>query len=46
MAFADGRLYYRTEDVDSAKSTLTEIMERFPESNEAKTAKSLLRKIG
>jgi outer membrane protein assembly factor BamD len=39
-------VYYRTEEMDAARSTLAQIVERFPKSNEAKTAKSLLRKIG
>jgi len=39
-------VYYRTEEIDAARSTLAQIVERFPKSNEAKTAKSLLRKIG
>lgn len=39
-------VYYRTEDMDSCRSTLSEIVQRFPESNEAKTARGLLRKMG
>lgn len=38
-------VYYRTEDIDAARDTLTEIVQRFPDSNEAKAAKDLLRKL-
>ncbi len=39
-------VYYRTDDLDSARNTLSEIVQRFPDTNEAKTAKSLLKKLG
>ena len=39
-------LLWSTDDLDSARSTLSEIVQRFPDTNEAKTAKSLLKKLG
>ncbi len=39
-------VYYRTDDLEEARKTLSEIVERFPNSNEAKTARSLLRRLG
>jgi outer membrane protein assembly factor BamD len=39
-------VYYRTDNIDAARTTLAQIVDRYPDSNEAKTAKGLLRKIG
>ena len=41
-----GQVYLRTEEVEAARQTFTEIVERFPGSDEAKRAQTLLRKIG
>jgi TolA-binding protein len=36
----------KTEEVEAAKGTFTELVQRFPESEEAKKARSLLKKLG
>ena len=41
-----GQVYLRTDEVEAARQAFSEIVERFPESDEAKRAKSLLGKIG
>ena len=39
-------VYYRTDNMDDARTTLAQIVDRYPDSNEAKAAKGLLRKMG
>lgn len=41
-----GQVYLKTNEVDAARNTLTELVERFPETGEAKKAQGLLGKIG
>lgn len=41
-----GEVYLRTQEVDAAKETLNELIERFPNSGEAEKAQSWLRRIG
>ena len=41
-----GEVYMKTEEVEAAKGTFTELVQRFPESEEAKKARSLLKKLG
>ena len=41
-----GEVYLRTENVESAKATFNELVQRFPDSNEAEDARSLLRRLG
>jgi len=41
-----GQVYLRTNEVEAARQAFDEIVQRFPESDEAKRAKSLLGKIG
>lgn len=41
-----GQVYLRTDEVEAARQAFSEIVQRFPESDEAKRAKSLLGKIG
>lgn len=40
-----GQVYLETEEVDAARDTLNEIVERFPDTAQAKRARSLLRKL-
>ena len=39
-------VYLKTNDVEAARDSLNEIVQRFPESGEAKRARTLLGKIG
>jgi outer membrane protein assembly factor BamD len=41
-----GQVYLKTEEVDAARDALTELVQRFPETGEAKKAQGLLGKIG
>ncbi|MGB3052302.1 MAG: outer membrane protein assembly factor BamD [Polyangiales bacterium] len=41
-----GQVYLRTNEVEAARQAFSEIVQRFPESDEAKRAKTLLGKIG
>lgn len=41
-----GQVYLKTNEVDAARDTLTELVQRFPETGEAKKAQGLLGKIG
>lgn len=41
-----GEVYLKTKEVDAAKDTFQEIIQRFPTTDEAKRARGLLRKIG
>jgi len=41
-----GEVYMKTNEVDAARETLTEIVQRFPDSGEAKRARALLAKLG
>jgi outer membrane protein assembly factor BamD len=41
-----GQVYLKTDEVEAARDTLNEIVQRFPESGEAKRARALLSKIG
>ncbi|MGD8609366.1 MAG: outer membrane protein assembly factor BamD [Myxococcales bacterium] len=41
-----GRVYMETEETEAARDTLNEVIQRFPDSSEAKRAKALLRKLG
>jgi outer membrane protein assembly factor BamD len=41
-----GEVYIKTNEVDAARETLNEIVQRFPGSSEAKRARSLLGKLG
>jgi outer membrane protein assembly factor BamD len=41
-----GEVYIKTKEVDAARETLNEIVQRFPGSSEAKRARSLLGKLG
>lgn len=41
-----GQVYLKTEEVDAARDTLSELVQRFPETPEAKRAKSLLDRLG
>jgi outer membrane protein assembly factor BamD len=41
-----GRVYMETEEIELARDTLGEVLQRFPDSSEAKRAKTLLRKLG
>lgn len=41
-----GEVYLETKEVDAARSTLSQLVERFPESSEAKKARGLLGDIG
>jgi len=41
-----GEVYLKTKDVEAARETFSEIVQRFPESGEAKKAQALLGKIG
>lgn len=41
-----GEVYLETNEIDAARDTLSELVQRFPESGEAKKAQALLRKIG
>ena len=41
-----GQVYLHTDEVEAARDTLNEIVQRFPESGEAKRARALLSKIG
>lgn len=41
-----GRVYMETDETELARDTLAEVVQRFPESSEAKRAKTLLRKLG
>ena len=41
-----GQVYLRTEELEAARQAFSEIVERFPDSDEARRAKSLLAKIG
>ncbi|MFW2389081.1 MAG: outer membrane protein assembly factor BamD [Polyangiales bacterium] len=41
-----GQVYLRTKEVEAARETFTEIVQRFPGSDEAKRAENLLGKIG
>ena len=41
-----GQVYLRTDELEAARLAFSEIVERFPESNEAKRARALLGKIG
>jgi len=41
-----GEVYLKTKEVDAARETLSEIVQRFPDSDEAKRARSLLGKLG
>ena len=41
-----GQVYLKNEEVEAARDTLNEIVQRFPESGEAKRARALLSKIG
>jgi outer membrane protein assembly factor BamD len=41
-----GQVYLQTDEVEAARDTLNEIVQRFPESGEAKRARALLSKIG
>ena len=41
-----GQVYLETEEVDAARQTLNELVTRFPDSSEAKRARSILGKLG
>ena len=41
-----GQVYLKNDEVEAARDTLNEIVQRFPESGEAKRARALLSKIG
>ena len=41
-----GEVYLETNEVDAARDTFNELVQRFPDSGEAKKAKALLGKIG
>jgi len=41
-----GEVYLKTKEIDAARETLHEIVQRFPDSSEAKRARSLLGKLG
>ena len=41
-----GEVYLKTKEVEAARQTLNEIVQRFPESGEAKKAHALLAKLG
>ena len=41
-----GQVYLKTDEVEAARDALNEIVQRFPESGEAKRARALLSKIG
>jgi outer membrane protein assembly factor BamD len=41
-----GQVYLKTDEVEAARDALNEIVQRFPESSEAKRARALLSKIG
>lgn len=41
-----GEVYLETEEVEAARQTFTELVDRFPKSSEAKRARTLLRKSG
>ena len=41
-----GEVYMKTEEVEAAKGAFTELVQRFPESEDAKKARSLLKKLG
>ena len=44
--FLLGEVYLRTENVESAKATFNELLQRFPETEEAKDAQNILRRLG
>lgn len=44
--FLLGQVYLKTEELDAARDTLSELVQRFPETTEAKRAKTLLDRIG
>jgi TolA-binding protein len=41
-----GEVYLKTKEVEAARQTFNEVVQRFPESGEAKKARALLGKIG
>jgi len=41
-----GQVYLENDEIEAARDTLNEIVQRFPESGEAKRARALLEKIG
>jgi outer membrane protein assembly factor BamD len=41
-----GQVYLKAKEVDAAKETLNQIIQRFPDSGEAKKARSMLGKLG
>jgi outer membrane protein assembly factor BamD len=41
-----GEVYLKTKEVEAARQTFHEVVQRFPESGEAKKARALLGKIG
>jgi TolA-binding protein len=41
-----GEVYLKTKEVEAARQTFSEIVQRFPDSGEAKKARALLGKIG
>jgi TolA-binding protein len=41
-----GQVYVETEQVEAAKGTLAELVQRYPDTDEAKRAKNILGKIG
>jgi outer membrane protein assembly factor BamD len=41
-----GQVYLETEETQAARDTLSEVVQRFPDTAEAKRARGLLRKLG
>jgi outer membrane protein assembly factor BamD len=41
-----GEVYLKTKEVEAARQTFSEVVQRFPESGEAKKARALLSKLG
>ena len=44
--FLLGQVYLKTEEIDAARDTLSELVQRFPDTTEARRARSLLDRIG